>query len=133
MDEVTRVEFERIHDEETRQNKRIDLLEQSVSAQQKIALSVEKLALSMEQMLKEQEKQGKRLEELEKEPVKELVHSIERLQKEQEDCSGRLDALEQKPAQQWNNMTRTIFTSVISTISGGLAVGVIMLIAQNIK
>ena len=56
---ITRAEHEefrrRLEEENSRQDRRIALLEESVS----------KLALSMESMVKEQEKQGKRLETLE--------------------------------------------------------------------
>lgn len=55
----------RIDDEEKRQNKRIDVLEQTVKEISSLVSSVEKLASNMENMVKEQEKQGKRLEALE--------------------------------------------------------------------
>ena len=55
----------RIDDEQHRQNKRIDSLEQTVKEISSLATSVEKLANNMANMVKEQEKQGKRLETLE--------------------------------------------------------------------
>lgn len=55
----------RIEEENNRQNKRLELLEESVRQIGALATSVDKLATSMESMLKEQEKQGKRLEALE--------------------------------------------------------------------
>lgn len=59
-------EFARRQDEENkRQNRRIDLLEQNVEKMGELTTSVEKLATNMESMLKEQEKQGERLETLE--------------------------------------------------------------------
>ena len=59
-------EFARRQDEENkRQNRRIDLLEQNVEKMGALTTSVEKLATNMESMLKEQEKQGERLETLE--------------------------------------------------------------------
>lgn len=59
-------EFARRQDEENkRQNKRIDLLEENVQKMSALTTSVEKLATNMESMLKEQEKQGERLEMLE--------------------------------------------------------------------
>lgn len=133
MDEVTTVEIKRLHDEEVRQNNRIELLEKSVDVQNKLAISVERLALSMEQMLKEQEKQGKRLDSLEKEPIRELATTVDQLKANHEEHEERIIKLEKEPAERWNNMTRTAFTSVISTLSGGLAVGIIMLVAQYIK
>ena len=55
----------RIEEENHRQNRRLELLEESFEQQKELTVSVQKLALSMESMLKEQEKQGKRLETLE--------------------------------------------------------------------
>lgn len=59
-------EFARRQDDENhRQNRRIEGLEESVRQISTLTASVEKLAGNMESMLKEQEKQGKRLEVLE--------------------------------------------------------------------
>lgn len=58
-------ENKRLEDENDRQNKRIEILENTVPQISSLATSVEKLAINMESMLKEQEKQGKRLEALE--------------------------------------------------------------------
>ena len=55
----------RIDDEQHRQNKRIDSLEQTVKEIRYLATSVGKLANNMANMVKEQEKQGERLEALE--------------------------------------------------------------------
>lgn len=66
---ITRAEHEefsrRLEEENKRQDRRIELLEQSVEKMSALTTSVEKLATNMESMLKEQEKQGKRLETLE--------------------------------------------------------------------
>ncbi len=59
------VENQRLEDENNRQNRRLDVLEENVSKMSTLATSVEKLATNMEGMLREQEKQGKRLETLE--------------------------------------------------------------------
>lgn len=104
MDEATRVEIERLRDEDKRQNRRIEVLEQSMETQQRIALSVEKLALNMEQMLKEQEKQG-----------------------------ARLTALEQEPANRWSNMTRTIFNNITGAIITAVAGGILWAMMQYLK
>lgn len=59
-------EFARRQDDENhRQNRRIEELEENVRQIGALTTSVEKLASSMESMLKELEKQGKRLEVLE--------------------------------------------------------------------
>lgn len=66
---ITRAEHEefrkRLDEENKRQDKRIELLEENVREMRALTTSVEKLAQSMESMVKEQEKQGKRLEVLE--------------------------------------------------------------------
>lgn len=66
---ITRAEHEefrrRLEEENKRQDKRIELLEESVREMGALTTSVERLATSMENMVKEQEKQGKRLEILE--------------------------------------------------------------------
>lgn len=66
---ITRAEHEefcrRIDEENRRQNRRIELLEENAQRIGTLTASVERLATSMEGMLKEQERQGKRLETLE--------------------------------------------------------------------
>ena len=64
-----------------------------------LTLSVNKLATNMESMLSEQQDQGKRLKTLEDEPSK-----------------------------AWLNTKRTVVTSIVSTISGALATGLIYLL-----
>lgn len=63
---ITRAEHEefrkRLEDENHRQNRRIEILEQSIRQLNELTASVEKLALSIEGMVKEQEQQGKRME-----------------------------------------------------------------------
>ena len=63
----------RIDAENTRQNRRIEALEQSVDRFGRIASSVERLATNMEGMLKEQERQGERLDKLESRLNAEIV------------------------------------------------------------
>lgn len=66
---ITRAEHEefrrRIEEENKRQDKRIEILEENAKQIEGLNSSIEKLALNMENMLKEQLKQGKRLEVLE--------------------------------------------------------------------
>jgi len=66
---VTRLEHEefckRLDEENRRQDKRIELLEESTQKIGSLTVSVEKLAQSIQLMVKEQERQGKRLETLE--------------------------------------------------------------------
>lgn len=104
MDEATKMEMARIRDEDSRQNRRLDLLEQNTTVVQSIALSVERLAVNMEQMLREQETQG-----------------------------DRLDKLERAPAEQWSSMTRTVFNNLTGALTTAVAGGIIWAIAQYIK
>ncbi len=66
---ISRAEHEefrkRIEAEDHRQNRRIELLEESIEQQKTLTSSVEKLAINMENMLQEQKQQGERLEKLE--------------------------------------------------------------------
>ena len=109
MDEyITRMEHNefarRIEMEDNRQNKRIDLLEESVRQNASLVTSVEKLAINMENMLQEQKDQG-----------------------------ARLQKLENEPAERWISAKKTAFTTIISVMAGALATGVIMMIAQYIN
>lgn len=82
----------RIDDEEKRQNKRIDVLEQTVKEISSLVSSVEKLASNMENMVKEQEKQGKRLE-----------------------------ALEGKDGEMWRTVVKYVLSAVIGLVVGVVA------------
>ena len=66
---ITRAEHEefrrRLEEENRRQDKRIELLEDNMRELNQLTASVGKLAASVESMVKEQEKQGQRLETLE--------------------------------------------------------------------
>ncbi len=66
---ITRAEHEefrrRMEEEHKRQDRRIELLEESTEKLNTLNTSIEKLAVNMESMLKEQLQQGKRLEVLE--------------------------------------------------------------------
>jgi putative exporter of polyketide antibiotics len=52
------------------QNRRISKLEESFEQITKLTVAVEKIAISLDLMVKEQEKQGMRLEAIEKQPAK---------------------------------------------------------------
>lgn len=103
MDDAVRAELDRIHDEDNRQNHRIEDLEESVKSFQEIAMSVQRLAINMENMIVEQKKQGEKL--------------------------ARIEA---EPAERWNSARRTAFTTIISVIAGAMATGLIVFVAQNI-
>ena len=66
---ITRAEYEeyqkRMEQEDNRQNRRIEQLEENTKQINALTVSIEKLAQSVESMVKEQEAQGKRLVSLE--------------------------------------------------------------------
>ena len=63
------MENQRLIDENNRQNKRLELVEESVHQISDLTISVKEMAVNMGNMLKELEKQGERLEKLEQEPA----------------------------------------------------------------
>ena len=62
-------EFARRDDENKRQNHRLDNLEDSVKQIQDLTISVNGMASSIDRMVKQLEKQGERLDKIEKEPA----------------------------------------------------------------
>lgn len=83
-------EFAKRQDEENhRQNRRIEGLEENVRQIGELTTSVGELAASMKSMLKEQEKQGKRLE-----------------------------VLEGRDGEMWRKVTGYIITAIISIVVG---------------
>ena len=98
MEENEKLLIETISRSKSNQH-RIDELEKKVDTIQSLTISVNKLAINMEQMLNEQRKQR-----------------------------ADIDTLKNEPAKQWNSMKRTAFTAVVSTMAGGLAVGIISML-----
>ena len=90
-EDITRGEieerFHRVEDENNRQNRRLEKLENIMDTINELTASVQLLAVRMEAMQKEMEKQGKRLE-----------------------------VIEQEPADKWKSLTRTIITGVVSAL-----------------
>jgi len=77
----------RIEDEQHRQNRRIELLEESVKQNEQLTLSVQKLANSMENMANEQKSQGERLE-----------------------------VLEGRDGEKWRDVSKYVFTTVLGAV-----------------
>lgn len=103
-DEEIAVKLTALEHESKSAKHRLDDLEVQNQAIQDLAISVKELTINMSNMFDEQRKQGEDIEKMKAEP-----------------------------GERWNTMTRTIFTSIISTVGGGLAVGLILMIAQYIK
>ena len=104
MDNETRVEIERLHDEDKRQNRRIDQLEENIKVIQELTISGHTLAHDMKQMLDEQRDQG-----------------------------ARLDKLEQEPADTWKTVKSTLLTALIGAAAGSLVTGLGVLIMQAMR
>lgn len=73
MDDMSRGEIEtlfgRVNDENARQNKRLDRLEEQGEKLTELIASVREIALSIKGMQEEQAKQGARLEKIEEQPA----------------------------------------------------------------
>ena len=93
---VARTEYEeykkRIEDENKRQDKRIESLEDSTKQINALTVSIEKLAQSVESMVKEQETQGK-----------------------------RLVLLENRDGEKWRKVAGYVLTAIVSGIFGFMA------------
>lgn len=89
------LEIQRIKDEDTRQNKRIDALETKSELLSELTSSVKLLASNMEAMAKEQAK-----------------------------ISTRLDDLEAEPAENWKKMIGYIVGAIVAGLIGFLLRGV---------
>lgn len=85
MDEnyITRFEFDernkRMEDENNRQNHRIDKLEKIADQLTDMAASIKAMVVTMQSMQKEQERQGLRLDDIERKPAdnwNQLIYTI---------------------------------------------------------
>lgn len=116
----------RLDDENHRQNRRIEVLEESVRQMGVLTTSVEKLATNMENMAKEQEKQGKRLELLEvRDEMSEISLTMERINasmenavKIQEQHGERLEELEGRDGEKWRAAAGYVLTAVLGIVIG---------------
>lgn len=94
-DYITRNEHtvfaEKIEAEEERQNHRISELEANIKQLQQLTISVEKMAVNMESMVKSQNN---------------MTRSLEKQ-------GERLDAIEKKPAQKWENAVWIVIAALI--------------------
>lgn len=63
------LELSRVNDEQTRQNRRLDVVEGKLENLAELTSSVKLLAANMDRMVKEQAKIGERLDDLEAEPA----------------------------------------------------------------
>lgn len=87
-------------DQRSRSNtKRIDKLEDTTAVIHEMTVSVKLMGQNVERLVKEIEKQGE-----------------------------RLTNLEMVPARQWSSVKKTVFTSLTSTLAGGLVGAIVTMI-----
>lgn len=107
---ITRQEHEefsrRIDAENTRQNRRIGVLEENVKQINALTISVEKMASNMEHMLEAIERQGNLIEKQ----------------------NNRLDDIEREPAKDQKEIKMEIIKTIISALVGAVVVAVVALL-----
>lgn len=107
---ITRQEHEefarRIDTENDRQNKRIGILEENVKQINALTISVEKMASNMEHMLEAIERQGNLIEKQ----------------------NNRLDDIEKEPVKNQKEIKMEIIKTIVSGIVGAAVVAVIALL-----
>lgn len=86
---------------------------------------------SLKHRVDEQENQGKMMQDLTL-SVKEWAINSKNMMEEQKKQGERLEQLEKQPAEKWNSATKTIITTIVSTIVGGIAAAALMALAQNL-
>ena len=74
---------------------------------QDLTLSVKEWAINSANMMEEQKKQGERMEKQ----------------------GERLEQLEKQPAEKWNTVTKTIITSIVSTVVGAAITALLAIVA----
>lgn len=97
------VELERIRDEDDRQNKRIDLIEEDTKAIHQLTASIEKLVIQVQDTIAELKEQ-----------------------------SERIRSLEEEPGNAWNAVKKKALDTAVGLVAGALVTGLIYMIAQNI-
>ena len=116
MDEfITRHEHDefarRIDDEQKRQNRRIDLMEENSKQIGSLVISIEKMACNMDVMTKEQKRQGEILDEQ----------------------KAQIEKIEREPVNTWKKIKNKAIDTVVGVIVGALATGAGLLIATYLK
>lgn len=103
MDDIIKAELDRIHDEDSRQNHRISTLEEAVKQFNDLVMSIQRLTIAVESLAKDVQKQGQRLE-----------------------------AIERAPLDRISSAKQTALNTVIGIVIGALAAGLIGLLSQHI-
>lgn len=101
----------RIDDENHRQNRRIEVLEENVKEIHSLTVSMERMAVNMENMLAAIERQGTLIEKQ----------------------NSRIDRMEQEPAGRWKGIKSKAIDTAVAVIITALVVGAVILAAQYVK
>lgn len=96
----------RIDEENTRQNRRISVLEENVKEIHSLTVSVERMAVNMENMLNAIERQGTLIEKQ----------------------NERIDRIEDEPAKDYKQIKMDIIKTVVSGIIGAAVVAIVALL-----
>lgn len=107
MEELKRTEHDKFHgefaarvvEEDKRQNRRLELLEESITRINDLTVSIERIEVNMSNMIEEIKEQGKRLEELENEPI-----------------------------ESYNQVKRSVVTTVVGTVVGAAVTAILMIL-----
>ncbi len=107
MEELKRTEHDKFHgefaarmvEEDKRQNRRLDLMEENINRINDLTVSIERMEVSMSNMIEEIKKQGERLEKLENEPV-----------------------------ETYNQVKQSIITAAVGTVVGAAVTAILMLL-----
>lgn len=107
MEELKRTEHDKFHgefaarvvEEDKRQNRRLELLEESINRINDLTVSIERIEVNMSNMIEEIKEQGKRLEELENEPI-----------------------------ESYNQVKRSVVTTVVGTVVGAAVTAILMIL-----
>ena len=105
----------RMEAEHSQQNRRIELLEESVKSIQELTVCVHELAHDMKRMLEEQKAQGEHLDRLEK------------------DQGERLEKLEREPGDTWQRIKAKALDTAVGLIAGAIVTGAVLMAAQYIR
>lgn len=104
MDEVTKAELERVHDQVNRLDKRLEKVENLYETIQQLTLSIQKVNMTTTHM-------------------SETVSSIDQ----------RLKDLEAEPGEKWVSMRKTIYAAAFSALGGAIAMAIVSTMLNYIK
>lgn len=103
MEEAIKAELQRIHDEDDRQNHRLNNLESTVKELNELVLTIQRLTMSVESLTKEVQRQG-----------------------------NHLESIENAPLERMNSARQTAINTITGIIIGALAAGLLQMIVGNL-